>query len=407
MVGLCAVAFAMTGPGQTTGVSVFIDPMMQTLSLSRTEIATAYLVGTLVSSATLPRLGGLVDRFGARVAMAMSGGLLGVALVAMAGVNGLVALAVGFTAIRMFGQGALHLVATNAVAPWFDRRRGMAMGISSAVGSALIALIPIGSEPLIQRFGWRSTWLVLACTVWVIVLPIALRGIVDHPELIGQVPDGAAAPRREAPSVRGVQQSYTRRQALATPMYWAIAASALVISTISTGLVFHQMSVLGEQGLTRIEAAANFLPQTVGTLVATVWIGTLVDRIGQRWLIVGNMALLAVVMLMVPSITPGPVSLLYGLLLGGAAGANRIFEAAATARLFGLGHLGAIRGVTRFVLVAGSAVGPLLVAFGHDLTGSYQEVLRWLLVAPVGVMVLAMLAPVPAALPPSASTADS
>jgi MFS family permease len=400
MVGLSAIAYAMTAPGQTVGVSVFIDPMMDALALTRTQISTAYLIGTLTSSATMPRVGLLADRLGSRVGMAISGGLLGVALFAMAGVGGLVALTLGFTAIRLFGQGALSLVATNAVAPWFERRRGLAMGITTAVGSSLMALVPIGSESLIERVGWRWTWVALGIVVWLVVVPLALRGVVDHPQLLDQLPDGAPRPSpSETSSVHRPTPAYDRRQALATPMYWALAACALVMSIIGTGLNFHQMSVLGEQGLTRIEAAANFLPQTAGTLVATLAVGALVDRVAPRWLIVGNMALLAVVMLMVPTITPGATALLYGLLLGCAAGANRILESAATARIYGLAHLGAIRGVTRFINVAGSAVGPLLIAYGRDLTGSYQAVLRWSLLGPAVVIVLALLASPPGPTP--------
>jgi hypothetical protein len=320
----------------------------------------------------------------------------------MAGVGGLVSLTIGFTAIRLFGQGALSLVATNAVAPWFERRRGLAMGITSAVGASLMALFPLGSESLIEQIGWRTTWIATGIVVWVVVIPLSLRGVVDRPALLGQLPDGATPPAAgEAPPARPTP-SYDRRAALRTPMYWTIAACTLVMSVIATGLNFHQISVLGEQGLSRFEAAANFLPQTVGTLVATLAVGALVDHVAPRWLIVGNMALLAGVMLMVPTITPGVIALLYGLLLGCAAGANRILESAATARLYGLGHLGAIRGVTRFINVAGSAVGPLLIAYGRELTGSYQAVLMWSLLGPVVVVVLALLASPPGPRPPRA-----
>jgi MFS family permease len=403
MVGFSAIAYAMTVPGQTIGVSVFIDPMMDALSLTRTEISTAYLIGTLTSSATMPRVGFLADRIGTRVAMALSGGLLGIALFAMAGVGGLLTLTLGFTAIRLFGQGALSLVATNAVAPWFERRRGLAMGITTAVGSSLMALAPIGSEAMIERVGWRPTWGALGILVWLVVVPMALRGVVDRPSQLGQLPDGAPHPAPGEASRSRPSPSHNRRQALATPMYWAIAACSLVMSVIATGLTFHQMNVLGEQGLSRIEAAANFLPQTVGTLLTTLAVGALLDHVAPRWLIVANMILLGIVMVMVPVITPGPVALAYGLLLGCAAGANRILEAAATARLYGLAHLGEIRGVTRFVNVAGSAVGPLLIAQGYALSGSYAAVLRWSLVAPLAVVMLTLFAPTPGP-PPVART---
>lgn len=54
MVGLAAICLAMTAPGQTVGVSVFVDPMIEALSLSRSQVSLAYLIGTLTGATTLP-----------------------------------------------------------------------------------------------------------------------------------------------------------------------------------------------------------------------------------------------------------------------------------------------------------------------------------------------------------------
>ena len=62
---VCAVlASALTGPGQTIGVSVFIDHFVDDLSLSRPQVSTAYLIGTLTGSIFLPAVGRFIDRNG-------------------------------------------------------------------------------------------------------------------------------------------------------------------------------------------------------------------------------------------------------------------------------------------------------------------------------------------------------
>ena len=402
MVFLCAVTYMMTAPGQTIGISGFIDPMLESLELTRTEISTAYMIGTLVSAGLMPNVGTLIDRLGSRTSIALSGGLLGVVSVAMAGVTGLVALTLGFVATRLFGQGSLNLSASNAVAPWFEHRRGVALGVSTAVGAALIALVPVATAAAIEDYGWRTSWVLLGVAVWLVVLPIAFFGIVNHPRDLGQRPDGEApAPDQGAVEAKRLARSYTRGEALRTPMYWAIVAATGTSSAIATGLNFHQIDILGEQGLSRIEAAANYLPQTVGTLAATLVVGALVDKVRQRWIIVINMAVLCGVMLMVPFVQPGLLAVFYGLILGTTGGSNRMLETGATPKLFGLRHLGAIRGVSRVVAVAGSAVGPVMISIGRDLTGSYQAVLTWLLVVPIAVAALALVTPAPNPVPPS------
>jgi hypothetical protein len=57
------------------------------------------------------------------------GGAFGAVLLAMAGVQGVVSLAVGFMGIRMLGQGALSLTASTTVAVSFEANRGTALGL--------------------------------------------------------------------------------------------------------------------------------------------------------------------------------------------------------------------------------------------------------------------------------------
>jgi MFS family permease len=418
MVAFAAIALGMTGPGQTVGVSVFIDPMMAALDLSRSEISVAYLVGTLGGAFALPRIGRAIDEHGTRISLGVAGALLGAMLLAMGGVRGIVTLAIGFVGIRMMGQGALGLVASNAVAPWFDRRRGLAIGIVTAIGSAMIAMIPLGSAAVIAAVGWRWTWVALGLMVWFVVLPIARFGFVDRPGDRGQLVDGwqpspggpagvpvvplvrsrlaaviSGGPRGRRPVTPAVD--WTRAEALRTPMFWALTSASAATAMLGTALGFHQIDLLGEQGLTVVEAAANFIPQTVATFVTVIAVGALSDRIAPRWLITASMSLLAGAMLAVPFVRPDVTAVIYGVAVGASGAIARSLEAASIPRLYGLRHLGAIRGATVGVGVAASALGPLALSLGYDATGSYVEMLRLLVVIPAAVAVLGLVAPMP------------
>jgi MFS family permease len=372
--------------------------MMAALELSRSQVSTAYLVGTLGGAFAMPRVGRLIDERGARLAMAVVGGAFGVLLAAMAGVTGLITLTLGFTGIRMFGQGGLSLVATTAVAPWFDRRRGFAIGVTSAVGSALLSLVPLLAAFAIDRTGWRIAWLLLAVLVWVTVLPIAFRGLIDRPADVGQQVDGDPAPADgEEVVARSFGPAFTRAQAVRTPMFWAVAGAVATTGMIGTGLAFHQIDLLGEQGLSPVEAAANFLPQTAAALIATLAVGSMVDRFAARWVLLASMLLLAGAMVAVPFVTPGITAAVYGMMVGAAGASVRALEAASFPKLFGLVHLGSIRGVVTSISVASTAFGPLALSLGRDLTGSYVQVLLALLVVPVGIAIFGLLAPAPTA----------
>jgi MFS family permease len=352
----------------------------------------------------MPRLGRVIDDHGARIAMTVVGGLFGVVLAAMAGVVGLATLVLGFAGIRMLGQGGLSLVATTAVAPWFARRRGIAIGVTTAVGSALLSLIPLGSAAVIDRVGWRGAWLVLAVAVWIVVLPIALRGLIDRPAHVGQQVDGDPAPSADLETDhhtptedRRHPAAHTRRDAVRTPMFWAVAGAVAATGMIGTGLAFHQIDLLGEQGLTPVEAAANFLPQTAAALTTTLGVGAMVDRVASRWVLLVSMLLLAGAMVAVPFLSPGWTAIGYGMVVGAAGSSARALEAASFPKLFGLRHLGSIRGVVTAISVASTAFGPVALSLGRDLTGSYVQVLLVLLVIPLGVAILGLVAPDPRA----------
>lgn len=411
MVALSALMLGLTGPGQTVGISVFVDPMMSTLDLTRSQVSAAYLIGTLAGAFALPRIGRALDDHGTRATLTAIAIGFSAALAVMAGVRGIVTLALGLIGIRMLGQGALSLVATNAVAPWFERRRGLAIGVVTAVGSSLIALQPLVTNGVIASIGWRSTWLVMAAIVGVLLFAIARRGIIDRPEDIGQhrdgfriepvvgAPAGVPVPTRRAPGAldasEGAARDFTRAEALRTPMFWALSGGTVATGMLTTAMAFHQIDLLGEQGLTSAQAAANFLPQTIATFSTVLFVGALVDHVAPRWILLTSMLLLIVAMLAVPAVSPGPSAVAYGMALGASGAAARSLEAGAFPRLFGLRHLGAIRGAVTGIGVASTALGPIALAVGRAMTGSYVGVLRGLILIPAFVAVLGVLAPLP------------
>ena len=116
MVALAILAGAFTGPGQTVGVSVFINSFIADLNLSRDQVSLAYLIGTMAGATAMPLVGQLIDRHGVRRAQLVIAALFGLALLNMSFVQNWLWLALGFVFIRMLGQGSLSMVSTVTVA---------------------------------------------------------------------------------------------------------------------------------------------------------------------------------------------------------------------------------------------------------------------------------------------------
>ncbi|MGI9597307.1 MAG: MFS transporter [Acidimicrobiales bacterium] len=391
-----AVATAiLTGPGQTIGVSVFIDPMVAALGVSRSAVSTAYLIGTLTGASAMPLFGRFVDRRGIRLAQTAAGLAFGLALINMAGVRNAIWLTVGFAGIRMMGQGALSMITSVTVSLWFDRRRGVTMGILATVGGAGIVAVPLVLDAVISATSWRTAWLIAGLTVMVTVIPLGWFGLVDRPSDVGQHPDGRAPKRSAAgaaqssPPDRPVD-SYTRSEAMRTTQFWMLAAVSTVTGMLVTALNFHQIDLLGEAGLSSGEAAAMFLPQIVGSSVMGISVGYVIDRIGVRFVPAFAMLCLIAVHLLGASMQPGLVVFAYAVALGATGGASRAALATMLPGYFGTAHIGSISGVMTVSGVAGSAVGPVTLALVEDRLGSYQSANLALLVLPVLTMLFTL-----------------
>ncbi|MCE6995503.1 MFS transporter [Saccharothrix sp. S26] len=367
---------------------MFIDPVIADLGISRSAVSTAYLVGTLTGALAMPLVGRTLDRFGARRVVVVIGLVFGGTLCALSAVSSVVGLTAGFVAIRMAGQGALGLAATTVVALWFDRRRGTALGLVSAIGASAISLTPVLLEVLVSDWGWRRAWLAEGVVVLAVVLPVAWFALRDRPADLGQQPDGATLHDDEPPAP---QWGVPRGMALRTPFFWVVTAGVAARGLLSTAINFHQISLLTARGLTATAAAANFLPQTAATLVATLATGFLVDRMRSQPLVALCMAALLGALVLGTWVTPGLSAVLFGLLLGAAGGGMRTLEAATFPRYFGTRHLGGIRGVVVSVSVGSTAFGPVLFATLHDLTGSYTPALLLAAPVPLAIAVAALL----------------
>lgn len=399
IVTLSSIALVMTAPGQTAAISVFIDPMVNDLGISRSLISTAYLVGTLGGALCMPLIGRLFDRHGARLTMAFVGAGFGAMLFVLAATTGPAHLTLGFAGVRMFGQGALGLAATTVTALWFVQRRGSVLGLVAAIGAAGISLAPVLLEPFISAHGWRTAWAVEGALVWAIVIPLAIWGFKDHPADLGQEADGA---HRDSNRPAAVEEwGLTRKQALRTPFFWLISSAVAVSGALATAVAFHQISLLGERGLSTIQAAANFLPQTAASLVATLITGTLADRISTRWVTVGCMASLSAGLLAGTVVSPGWSAIGFGILIGAAGGSIRTLEAATFPRFFGTQHLGSIRGLVTAIGVGSTALGPVAFALVHDRTHSYIPALYAGAVLPLAVAIAALFVAAPVTNHPS------
>ncbi len=390
MVGLAILAGAFTGPGQTVGVSVFIDSFIADLQLSRDQVSLAYLIGTMVGATAMPVVGQLIDQYGVRRAQLVIASLFGLALLNMSFVQSWIWLTVGFVFIRMLGQGSLSMVSTVTVAVWFDRLRGRAIGFTGMGVAAGIALTPIVLNQIINQFGWRATWRIAAIAVPAVLLPAAWFFLVSRPTDVGQVPDGVVY-QDEDGNAAAPNWGYNRSEAIRIPSFWVILAVTTLTSMLITGLNFHAINLFVQNGLSKDEAALMFLPQILGASGSGLLLGALVDRTNGRLLPAVSMLALTGSHLLATVLNSTSLVIIYALSLGVTAGFARTVSSSLLAKWFGSAHIGSLNGLLTLMGVAGSALGPITLSIAQGRLGSYASAALLLAALPALAAVAAMV----------------
>jgi MFS family permease len=393
VLGVSTLGMAATLPGQTAGVSLFIDAFIEDLGLSRSAVSWFYTVATVLGSLALPLVGRLVDRHGPRrVAVVVIAGLAA-SCAGMGWVSSWIGVFVGFVCLRGFGQGALGLVNNHAVNLWFERRRGLAVGILGLGMAGATALFPPLIDEGIQAHGWETTYLIMGGLLAATMLPLGALLYRDAPERYGLAADPAPAddatstPDAEA-SVRGVEPEVAYR----TWTFWLFTVAGVCTAGFGTGLLFHHFSILEEVGVGRDLAAQFFVPLGVVTAVFNVGTGWLVDHAPPRLLLGGQLGLFGAMTGLLPAVDTALEVWAYGAVFGVAQGMQQALLGSAYAYYFGRLHHGTIRGLANTVFIGGTAIGPAVLALGPDLMSGFAPILWIITPVPLALALAALLA---------------
>jgi MFS family permease len=391
IVAIASLGFFASGPGQSHTFSVFIDPISRDLGISKTTIATAYGIATLAAALLLPQTGRMVDRFGARKAMATISILLGVCCMIFGAAANFLWLAIAFALLRFFGQGSMMLCSANFVSQWFNKSRGFAMGLTALGFGISMAIHPPLGQYLIETMGWRNAWFALGVITWIIMLPPLLLLAVDKPEDVGLRPDGAKPDPAEGatPAEQGIT-GLSLPEALRTLPFYIVSASWFAIAMLITTLHFWQVQILTKQNISADFAAQSFTVSAFAMVITMPLVGRLFDRLRTRYVLALALLITTISLTAITFATTGTFSIAYSIIFG----INNAFAMTIFGyiwpRYFGRKHLGAIQGTGQMVGVIGASVGPFPVGWAFDAIGDATWTLRLLALVPAVIAVIAI-----------------
>jgi hypothetical protein len=382
----------MSVPGQTIGVSTFTDSLIEALSISRDQLSTAYMFGTIMSSLMLTRAGKLYDRVGIRFIATGASLMLGFALLYLSFIDviafsiagdadhlkvyvAFVAVLIGFMVIRFFGQGVITLVSRTMMMKWFDQRRGFAMGFSNILVALSFSSAPLVFEGLIQDYGWRGAWRMMSLVLFFVFPVIIFLFFRDDPRDFDLSPDGIVPDPEKASNKKRfqVKKDFSLKEARQTYTFWIFTGLLAMHGFYITGFTFHVVSIFEEVGMSRVDAVSIFQPAAVVAVVVTLIFSPLSDLMRLKYLsmVLASGYLIAIIGM----VFLAPTGIAYYILMLGTGmimGLSGVVGAVCWPRFFGVTYLGAIGGNVMTFIVFGSAFGPVFFSASLTYFGSYN-----------------------------------
>jgi OFA family oxalate/formate antiporter-like MFS transporter len=367
--------------------SVFRVPLTRQFGWSTSEVTLTFTISIFVLGIAA-FFGGLwLNRVGPR-AVALTGGALyglGVFLASFSA-NKLWWLYLSYGLIGGIGLGFSYIVPVAVLVKWFPDRRGLITGIAvGGFGAGALITAPVATR-LIQSVGVLNTFAYLGIA-YLIVTVVASLFMQNPPE--GWRPEGWTPTASQTSQRAG--RDYTLGEALRT-WQWYVLWLLLFLNTVAGISIISQEAPLFQElvGVSAVVAASMVGLASIGNAFGRVFWAWVSDLISRRVTFLVMFVLQVLLFWFLPSVTAVPLMTLVAFVVlmcyGGGFGTMPAFAA----DYFGSKNVGPIYGLMLTAWGCASAVGPLLIAYMRQTTGSYRGPLHMI----AGVMAISALVPI-------------
>jgi sugar phosphate permease len=389
--------------------SALVDPLEEEFGWSRAAIGAGPSIAALMAGLAMPVAGYLVDRVGARPLLVAGVMLIGGGFVAISRVEALWQFYISVSVVAVGLGLAGPPVCAVAIAHWFVKKRGLALGILFA-GAGASGVMVLLLAFLIALLGWRTGEMILGIGQLATCIPLALT--VRHwPEEMGLLPDGELSAPGEVPasplpeagetgrgSGMGQEEGLTIGQALHTRSFWLLAAALILTYVGSLAVIVHVIPYLDESGgFTEEGAAMIAMGIPFGSLVGGLVFGWLADYLSKRWLLAAAWIMQGSGILIFAAVHSPWQAAVFLVVFGPALGGAFTLLPALLPEYFGLRAFGTIQGLLMAAATLGGFAGPIFAGGVYDVMDSYRLAFLLLtLITCIGAVVILMMGKPPA-----------
>jgi MFS transporter, OFA family, oxalate/formate antiporter len=320
-------------------------------------------------------LGPFLERFGLRALFIVSCVAVGAGMASFLLISGLTSYYVASATIGI-GTATIMVAAKVLVSRWFISRIGLAIGLSATGTSIGGVIFPLAGSLLIQEFGWRVAVAVVSLGIWLIALPVYLVVARERPTEADIVPDAPRELRGDAAmqeKLRAADLDVSFGEILRMPSFWLLVGGVVLASGADAAVFQNTILYLqGDAGLSNGLAALSLSGTFALGVIAKLTAGIVFDRYSLAGVRFWYLLLAVSVLLAVP--VTGLVTLIVFTVARGIAHGGLINEGAVVAKqCFGQRHLNQTLPIFVGAYSLGASLGPVLLSYVRDTTGSYRS----------------------------------
>jgi MFS family permease len=367
IVAVTFLIFLVIG-GTHYSFGVFFKPLASECGWTRATTSGAFSLYIFLSGFLWMIVGRLNDRLGPRIIMTSTLFFLGLGYLLMSRVSVIWHLYLFYGVIIAIGMSAAFVPLASTVARWFVKNRGLMTGIAiSGVSTGTMIMPPLASW-LIGSYGWRTSYIVLAIVVWVVLISIA-QLLRRDPYQVGKLPYGYHEIRAESLSLG--EEGFSTKQALFIRQFWLLNIISLLFGVFLQGTMVHIVLHAIDKGISPTMAATVLTAVGGLGIAGRIIMGSAGDRIGNKAVMIICYAIITADLVWLLVVEEIWMFYVFAGVFGFAYGGLGAILSPLVADLFGLRSHGAILGITGFVNQSGGAIGPVLAGAIFDKTGSY------------------------------------
>jgi len=356
------------GPINVFTFGVFLKPITEDLGLSRGAFSAALTFHATIAAVALPVVGWLVDRWGARRIMLPGLFLyaLATASYALLQASPLLLTFLIFALTGLVGGVQSPIPYAAVITQWFDRERGLALGIGMAGVGLGVALMPQLATLLIGAIGWRLAYVGLAVTALLVAFPpVAL--------LLREPPGFAARARgsRQRAASAAAAPGVAAADALRSWVFWGLSIAFFLDVIAINGTLTHIVPLLTDRGVPRQLATAALSGTGFALIFGRMLSGWCLDRFWGPYVAIAFFVIPMIGIAILISGAGGFAPFLGAIACGLGIGAEIDLMAFFTSRYFGLRDYAKLYGAMFGIFALGVGIGPVLSGASFDRFHSY------------------------------------